>query len=145
MMVDIYTAITIKCPVQKVSEYTANPDHAPHWYVNIDSAEWLTEKSFSNHSQIEFKARFLGRDLSYVYEIVEFVPNKRLAMKTANGPFPMETTYLWEALDEKTTRMTLRNKGNPKGFSKWLTPLMSIMMKKANRKDLIRVKGILEN
>ncbi|WP_257474960.1 SRPBCC family protein [Bacillus sp. MCCB 382] len=139
------TDITIRCPIQKVAEYAADPDHAPEWYVNIDSAEWRTEKPLSVHSQIAFKARFLGKDLSYVYEIKEFVPGQKLVMKTANGPFPMETTYEWESIDGQTTKMTLRNQGDPIGFSRVMMPLMSVMMKKANKKDLMKIKEILEN
>ncbi|WP_226672610.1 SRPBCC family protein [Rossellomorea aquimaris] len=144
-MVDVKTDITIRCPIQKVAEYAADPDHAPEWYVNIDSAEWRTEKPLSVHSQIAFKARFLGKDLSYVYEIKEFVPGQKLVMKTANGPFPMETTYEWESIDGQTTKMTLRNQGDPIGFSRVMMPLMSVMMKKANKKDLMKIKEILEN
>ncbi|MGM0839933.1 MAG: SRPBCC family protein [Bacillota bacterium] len=144
-MVDVLTEITIRCPLHKVSEYAADPDNAPEWYVNIDLAEWVSEKPLSIDSQVAFKARFLGKDLSYVYEVTEFIPGQKLVMKTANGPFPMETTYTWEALDEQVTRMTLRNQGKPTGFSKWATPLMSTMMKKANKKDLKRIKDILES
>ncbi|WP_044339813.1 SRPBCC family protein [Rossellomorea aquimaris] len=144
-MVDVLTEITIRCPLYKVSEYAADPDNAPEWYVNIDSAAWVTEKPLTVDSQIAFKARFLGKDLSYVYKITEFSPGRKLVMKTADGPFPMETTYTWEALDEQVTRMTLRNQGKPSGFSKWVTPLMSTMMKKANKKDLKRIKVILES
>jgi hypothetical protein len=144
-MVDVMTEIKIQCSHDKVSEYAANPDNAPKWYVNIKSAEWQTPKPMTIGSRIAFKAQFLGRDLAYVYEIVEFVQGEKLVMKTADGPFPMETTYTWEAIDSAITRMTLRNKGNPTGFSKFLAPFMSTMMIRANNKDLKKIKEILEN
>ncbi|MFD2443074.1 SRPBCC family protein [Bacillus sp. CGMCC 1.16607] len=144
-MVDVFTEINIKNSLEKVSEYAANPDNAPKWYVNINSVEWRTAKPLTLGSQIAFKAEFLGRDLSYVYEIVEYFPSQKLVMRTADGPFPMETTYTWEALGDDLTRMTLRNKGIPTGFSKWFAPFMSTMMKKANKKDLKKIKDILEN
>lgn len=144
-MVDVITEIIIHRPVKQVSEYAANPDHAPDWYVNIQLAEWKTPKPLTIGSLIAFKAQFLGRELAYVYEIKEFIPGKKIVMSTANGPFPMETTYTWEALDVNRTRMTLRNKGNPTGFSKLFAPFMATMMKKANNKDLKKIKAILES
>ena len=144
-MVDVTTEIIIHCPIDKVSMYASNPDHAPEWYVNIKSSEWKTEKPLQVGSQVAFKANFLGRELAYVYEIIEFKPGERLIMKTATGPFPMETIYTWESIESNVTRMTLRNRGNPTGFSKLFSPFVATMMKKATRKDLIRLKGILEN
>ncbi|WP_175639451.1 SRPBCC family protein [Metabacillus schmidteae] len=143
-MVDVRTDIEINQPISIVSDYATNPDHAPEWYVNIHSAEWKTPKPLTIGSQIAFKANFLGRDLAYVYEIEEYEPGKKLVMKTTNGPFPMETIYTWEEIDSGRTRMTLRNKGIPSGFSKLFTPVMATMMKKANKKDLEKIKLILE-
>ena len=91
-----------------------------------------------------FVARFLGRRLAYTYEFVELVPNERLVMRTAQGPFPMETTYTWSAAAEGTTRMTLRNRGEPAGFSKLTAPFMAAAMRRANRKDLAKLRSILE-
>ncbi|MCM3677465.1 SRPBCC family protein [Peribacillus simplex] len=143
-MVNVLTDIKIKCTRKRVAEYATNPDNAPEWYVNIDSAEWQIQKPLSIGSRIAFKAQFLGRQLAYIYEIVEFIPEQKLVMRTANGPFPMETTYTWETIDNNLTRMTLQNKGIPSGFSKLLTPLMSLLMKSANKKDLKKIKDILE-
>jgi uncharacterized membrane protein len=143
-MVNILTEIIIDCPPEKVSEYAANPDNAPEWYVNIKSVEWKTPKPLTIGSKIAFKALFLGRQLAYIYEITEYVPGQKLKMKTAEGPFPMETTYTWKPVDNGKTYMTLRNAGQPSGFSKLFASVIGLMMKKANKKDLAVLKQILE-
>ncbi|MBI4257663.1 MAG: SRPBCC family protein [Thaumarchaeota archaeon] len=143
-MVDVTTDILIRCSRDKVSGYTSDPDNAPNWYQNIKSVEWKTPRPLTRGSQIAFKAQFLGRQLAYVYEIVELVSGQKLVMRTADGPFSMETTYLWKDVDEKTTRMTLRNKGDPTGFSRLFAPFMSLAMRRANQKDLKRLKSLLE-
>jgi hypothetical protein len=56
----------------------------------------------------------------------------------------METTYSWEDTSSGGTRMTLRNRGEPAGFSKLVAPIMAIAMQRANAKDLQRLKRILE-
>ncbi len=94
--------------------------------------------------RVAFVARFLGRRLAYTYEIVELVPHARLIMRTSEGPLPMETTYTWDLASERSTRMTLRNRGEPAGFSRLLAPFMVSAMRRANRKDLERLKTILE-
>ena len=92
-----------------------------------------------------FVAHFLGRRLAYTYEVTELLAGERLVMRTAEGPFPMETTYAWTEIDADHTRMTLRNRGEPSGFSSIVAPMMAAAMRKANRKDLARLKSLLES
>ena len=115
------------------------------WYVNIDSVEWKTPPPLQIGSQVEFVARFLGRTLRYTYEFVELVPGERVVMRTKQGPFPMETTYAWDSEPDESTRMTLRNRGEPAGFSRLMAPLMKPAMRRANRKDLAKLKAMLES
>ena len=143
--VDVSSEIVIARPRDLVAGYSGNPDNVPEWYVNIKSIEWKTPPPAVVGSQIAFVAHFLGRRLEYTYEIVELVAGERLVMRTAQGPFPMETTYTWEAIDESSTRMTLRNRGRPSGFSVLMAPIMSFMMRRANRKDLALLKQLLED
>jgi uncharacterized protein YndB with AHSA1/START domain len=144
MAVDVLTETVINRPRTEVAAFAADPSHAPDWYVNIESVEWRTKPPVAIGSRIAFVARFLGRRLAYTYEIVDLVPGQRLVMRTAEGPFPMETTYTWESVGETSTRMTLRNRGEPSGFSKVSAPFMAAAMRRANRKDLAHLKALLE-
>lgn len=144
MSVDVSSEIEIEAPVREVSTYAADPDNAPNWYEKIESVEWLTAPPVALGSKMRFVAHFLGRRLEYVYEVTEYKAGRRLVMRTAEGPFPMETTYVWEKLPGDRTRMTLRNRGEPKGFSKLVAPLMRGAMKKANAADLRALKSLFE-
>jgi polyketide cyclase/dehydrase/lipid transport protein len=142
--VDITTAIEIARPRAEVAAYAADAGNATSWYVNIKSVEWETAPPLAVGSRVAFVAEFLGRRLAYTYEIGELVPGERLVMATSEGPFPMETTYTWEDAGDGATRMTLRNRGEPAGFKKLAAPLMARAMRRANEKDLVRLKTILE-
>src|SRR5689334_11666047 len=144
MPVDVHTEIVIDRPCAEVCAYAENPSHAPDWYANIESVSWPSGPPLQVGSTMEFVARFLGRRLAYTYEIVELVPGRRLVMRTAQGPFPMETTYTWEPVGEGRTRMTLRNRGEPAGFGRLAAPVMAAAMRRANVKDLAALKRILE-
>jgi uncharacterized membrane protein len=144
LKVDVLTEIEIQRPRDEVAAYASDPDNATSWYENIEAVEWETPRPVQAGSRIVFVARFLGRTLSYTYEIRELVPAERLVMSTAQGPFPMETTYEWSGAGDGVTRMSLRNRGSPTGFKSVAAPLMSRAMRRANEKDLRRLKEILE-
>ena len=144
MSVDVTTETVIDRPVDHVSMFAADPGNAPRWYANIESVEWVTPPPIGLGSRLVFVARFLGRRLAYTYEIVELVPGRRLRMRTAEGPFPMETTYTWEPTEQGKTRMRLRNRGKPRGFSRIGAPVMAAAIRRANRNDLSNLKRLLE-
>jgi hypothetical protein len=144
MSVDVVTRIEIARPRVEVAAYSSDPDNATAWYVNIKAVDWLSPKPAGVGSKIAFVAKFLGRRISYTYEVREMIPGRRFVMSTAEGPFPMETTYTWEDTADGDTLMSLRNRGQPSGFTRLGAPMMAAAMGRANRKDLERLKTLLE-
>jgi hypothetical protein len=144
MAIDVETEITIARPRAEVAAYASEPGNATEWYANIESAEWETPRPLAVGSRFAFAARFLGRRLAYVYEVKELEPGERLVMATTDGPFAMETTYTWADDGDGATLMRLRNRGEPSGFSRLAAPFMAPAVRRANRKDLARLKRILE-
>lgn len=142
---DVETSIEINATRDRVAVFASDPDNAPRWYVNISSVAWETPPPATVGSRIAFVAHFLGRRIAYTYEIRELVGTERLVMSTAEGPFPMQTTYTWADTPAGGTRMTLRNEGEPSGFGHLAAPLMAGAMRRANRKDLQALKRLLEN
>jgi uncharacterized membrane protein len=142
--IDVETKATIGRPRELVAAYASNPDNATAWYANIESVEWQTPGRLAVGARIAFVARFLGRRLSYVYEVKEFVPGERFVMATTDGPLEMETTYTWADAGSGGTTMRLRNRGEPSGFSRLLAPVMAGAVRRANHKDLARLKRLLE-
>ena len=143
MAVDVLTERVIRRPRAEVAAFAGDPTNAPRWYANIRSVTWQTEPPVRLGSRVAFVAFFLGRRLEYTYEVVELAPLERLVMRTAQGPFPMETTYTWEDASEGT-RMTLRNRGEPSGFARAVAPLMAAMMRRADDADLATLARALE-
>jgi uncharacterized membrane protein len=142
--VDVLTEIEIKRPRDEVSAFASDPGNAPAWYKNIKAIEWETSPPAVVGSRIRFRAQFLGRTLDYTYEVRELEPGRRFVMGTAQGPFPMETTYTWADTSDGATQMTLRNRGEPSGFAAVTAPVMTRAMRKANEADLRRLKELLE-
>jgi uncharacterized membrane protein len=143
--VDVSTSIVIGRPRREVFTFAADLNRTASWYRNITSVRWLTQEPLAIGSRIAFTAIFLGRKLTYTYEVRDLVPGERLVMAAQEGPFAMETTYAWEDMAEGVTRMTLRNRGEPSGFANVTAPVMVRAMRRANRKDLERLKRLIES
>jgi uncharacterized membrane protein len=145
MAVDVTVESVIERPIGDVAAYAGDPTNAPEWYANISSVQWRTSPPLGVGSRMDFVATFLGRQLSYTYEVVDLVAGERLVMRTAQGPFPMETTYQWSELGSGRTLMRLRNRGEPSGFSRVTASLMAVAVRRNTTKDLARLKRLLES
>ena len=144
MPVDVTVETIIARPLSEVAAYAGDPDNAPEWYANIRSVEWQTPPPVARGSRLEFVAIFLRRRLAYTYEVVELVEGERLVMRTAQGPFPMETTYEWTEVEPDRTLMRLRNHGEPSGFGRIAVPVLAAAVRRNTSKDLARLKRLLE-
>jgi hypothetical protein len=145
MVVDVLSEIVIDRPRDAVSNYASDPLNTPSWQTNIKAAELKTPPPGRVGSRVEFRARFLGRNLVYTYDFTEFVPGERLVMQTPEGQTRWVTTYTWESVDNgKGTRMTIRNWGEPGAFVSVAKPLLERSMRGATTKSLRRLKATLE-
>jgi uncharacterized membrane protein len=144
MTVDIAEAVVIERPIATVSTFAADPANAARWRRNVDAATEETDPPTRLGSRFRFVATFFGRRLEYVYEIVEWEPSEQIAMRTADGPFPMQTVTSWRPVGDRVTHMVLRNQGAPTGLRRLVAPFVAITMRRAMRQDLDDLKRVLE-
>ena len=137
MDADVVTDIEIDRPRSQVADYASNPDNATEWYENIKKVEWKSPRPLREGAQVAFEAEFMGNKMEYTYEIAEYIPGEKLVMKTASGPFDMQTKYKFSDTPGGGTKMELSNLAHDPG--------MASAIEEANRKDLARLKSILEN
>ena len=144
MTVDVTSEIEIKRWVPEVASFATNPDNVTKWYSKIKSVEWKSPRPLRVGTRIAFVSRFLGRKIVTTYEVMEFVPSERLVMRTLDAAFPMETSYTWKPAEMGGTLMILRIRRKLDGLMHWFKPLVALAMGYANRRDLGRLKALLE-
>lgn len=145
MAVEVSTETVINRPVDVVAAYAADPTNAPEWYSNISAAEWDGDGGTEAGSRVKLTAKFMGMTMPpYTYTVVSHEPGSSFVMRTEDGPFPVETTYTWTAIDGDSTHMTLTNRGEPSGLASLTAPMVTNGMRKALPKDLAQLKAILE-
>jgi uncharacterized protein YndB with AHSA1/START domain len=87
--------------------------------------------------------RFMGRRMEVDSEIVEFVPDRRLAYVTSSGPFPFRGSFTVEPAGAGSM-VTATFEAAPTGAFRFLGPLFAIMATRQFRRDLGNLKRLME-
>lgn len=141
---DVRVATRIDRSPTDVFDYISDPHNDPKWISGIVSAEPLTGLPVTTGSRIKRIAKFLGKSIEYVLEVVDFNPNQLIGMRSVQAPFPMEVDYrLTQA--GTATEFEIRIGGEAGGFYKIAGPLMRLQVKRSVAKDLANLTKILEN
>ena len=143
MHVRVTNAVLIDRPRSEVAAFATDPSRAREWYSDVRDVRW-NRQPVAVGSRLAFVAAFLGREADYIYEVTEIVPDERFAMSRAEGPFPVETVYSWEDTSGGGTRMTMQSSGYPSGLALLVVPFLRSAMRRSGRRDLRRLKMLLE-
>ena len=142
MEVGVRVHETIARPVSEVRAYLTDPANDPIWIGGIETARILDGDAVVVGARVERVARFLGRRIEYVNEVVA-LDDGQLAMKSVQAPFPMEVAYRF-AGREGATDVTIDASGDVGRFFGLVRPLVQAMLRRNIRRDLARLKDILE-
>ena len=143
MSIDISAEIIIDRPKDDVASFVTNPGNDPAWIGGIVESEMLTDPPLGQGTKVRRVAKFLGRRMEYVPEVVEYVPSSRLVMRT-DKPFDMMIAYEFEEMGGGT-RVRLQVQGEGSGFFRLADPLMGPAVRRNVSNDLKALKRLLES
>jgi hypothetical protein len=144
MSLDVTAHMEIRRDSKAVAAYAFEPTNDPAWIGGISHTKLLTQRPISTGTQVQRRAKFLGRSFDYILEVRSFEPEHFMAMESIKSPFPMHVTYQFDALDSGTTRATIRVQGTARTFYRLADVLMAPMVKRNLHNDLRRLKAHME-
>ena len=142
-MARIEINLVINRPVEEVFAFVSNSENLPRWRSTSLEVKKTSKGPIGVGSTFKGRFTFLGRQFDGNLVVTEHEPNQIYTSKMAEGPFPLETRYVLEPV-ENGTHVAFVVEGAPGGFFKLAEPLVVSMAKRAYDTDLQNLKDMLE-
>ena len=142
-MARIEINLVINRPVEEVFAFVSNSENLPRWRSTSLEVKKTSEGPLGVGSTFRGRFTFLGRQFDGNVVVTAHEPNRVFVSKMAEGPFPLETGYTLEPV-ENGTHIAFVVNGEPGGFFKLAEPLVVSMAKRAYETDLQNLKEMME-
>jgi uncharacterized protein YndB with AHSA1/START domain len=142
-MVEVESSVLIDRPLPEVFAYVTNFENDPNWIKEAVESKKTSPGPVGVGTTFSNTVQFLGRRFENRFEVVEYEPNQKLVAKILSGPILFEMTETFERVNG-STRLTVLDQVDPKGFFKLAQPLMGRELKKSWDSSLSQLKVLLE-
>ncbi|HEX6583943.1 MAG TPA: SRPBCC family protein [Thermoleophilaceae bacterium] len=143
--IDVSTSIDIDRPADEVFAFVSEFPNNPRWQGGQRSCEWTSEPPLRVGSAYDQHARFLGKDMTNSFRVVEHDPERRVKFTSTGGSFPITVTRTVEPLDHSRSRFTEHVQGEPGRFFRIAEPILRRLVRRSIRRDFPRLKALLED
>ena len=143
MSIDVTAEIKIGRARGDVAVYATDASNDPLWIGGVVESGVLSDGPVRQGTRVARVAKFLGKRIEYVNEVIEYDPGVRLVMKSDSGPFPMTASYEFEE-GEGGTLTQIHVRGEAEGFFKLAAPVLARSVKRSITRNLETLKGLLE-
>src|SRR5918999_5926957 len=93
---------TIRRPLEEVFAVVSDPESAPKWSSGSLESTKTSAGPIGVGTTSRAVSKFLGRRIETELEMTEFEPNRRFVSRSKSGPFPIEATVTFEAINDGT-------------------------------------------
>jgi uncharacterized protein YndB with AHSA1/START domain len=143
-VIDFTIETDIKRPVAEVFAHVTDPAKLATWQTHTISA--VAEDGAPLHIGTRLREVHRGpggRQLSSLVEVSELVPDRLFALRTIEGPLPIDARISVEP-SESGTRLRFNVTGEPTGPLRFLQPVMRFALKRQFREHCATLKRVLE-
>ena len=142
-MARIEESVEIKCPVDKVFEYTTDAKSWPKWQSIILEAEQTSQGPWSVGTTFKGISRMMGLSMKWTAKATEYEPNRKWAKNITCGPMTIEENVTYEPIEGRI-KFTIVYDMKVGGILKMFSPMVVSSMRKGTKKSLNNLKSILE-
>lgn len=142
-MLKIESSIVINRPVEEVFAVVSDIEKNPKWTSVFLEARKTSEEPIGVGTTWRVVQKFLGQRFESEVEVTEYEPNRKYALKSKSGPFPVEVRQTYEPV-EGGTRFSVALEAEVGGFFKLAEPLVKTMAKRSIETDNANLKDLME-
>src|SRR5262245_33358961 len=129
--------------MEDVFEFAEDPARHALWQATLVESHLLTNGPMGVGSRVREVRRFLGVGFELTWEVTEYLPSTRSAVKIVSGPIPGTASYDLEPADEGT-KLTVGGDVDAKGVFSLGDSIFKRMAGRELATNLARLKGLLE-
>jgi uncharacterized membrane protein len=142
-MLKIETSTVINRPVAEVFAVLTNVENNPKWASGFLEAKKTSEGPIGVGTTWHAVQKSMGQRVEAEADVTEYEPNRKFALRSKTGPFPVKLQNTFEPA-EGGTRVNFKLEGEPGGFFKLAEPLVARMAKRNIESDLANLKDLME-
>ena len=136
--------VVVARPPAEVFGFVADARNRPLWDDGVESEELTSPEPIAVGSTLRTRMRSMGRELEFLWRIVEHDPPNRVRVESTSGPFP--TMLVWEVAEHpEGSRASFAITGSPGGAMRLLQPLIARSTAKNLERTFPRLKEVLES
>ncbi|MBY5161040.1 SRPBCC family protein [Salsipaludibacter albus] len=145
----IASGVDVAVAPQRAWDVVADFARNPEWQAGMRSCTWLTPPPVRPGSRYQQEARFLGRPITTMFEVVALDEpgddgHGSITISSIASTFPLEITRT-VAPTPRGCRIGADVAGHPDGWTAWLGPLLARMVQRSVDGDYRRLRSLLED
>jgi carbon monoxide dehydrogenase subunit G len=142
-MTKIERSIAIDRPVDEVWEFVHDPTKDALWQTTLTESEQLTDGPMGVGTRVREVRHFLGLRVELAWEVTEYEPTRKSAIRGISGPIPLHGGFLLEPVDGGT-RLTVSGELEAHGLFKLAEPVFARITRRELEANLGHLKDLLE-